>query len=209
MPAAIAGQDSTLPTGDARKSECFRVPALTCSPALSSPVHPDAVSRVPEGRAWVHEIKHRQAACLFTRNGFDWSHRYPVIVEAAGSLRVRSIAIDGEVVVCGNDGVSDFDRLHSQGWDSAVSVFLYAFDLLELDGEDMRQDMLEARKGRLEKVLGRAKAGIQFVEHTAELDDDHVRARLQARAPRHRVEAAEFPLPQRQIEVAAEICTGR
>ena len=141
-------------------------------------MHSDAVSPRPGGtglgaRNQVRRLPpDRQATrhpgALFTRNGFDWSHRFPVIVEAAGSLRVRSIAIDGEAVVCGNDGVSDFDRLHSQGWDSAV--FLYAFDLLELDGEDMRQDMLEARKGRLEKVLGRAQAGIQFVEHTTELD---------------------------------------
>jgi bifunctional non-homologous end joining protein LigD len=62
-------------------------------------------------------------------------HRFPAIIEAAGSLRVRSIALDGEAVVCGDDGVSDFDRLHSQGWD--CSVFLYAFDLVELDGEDL------------------------------------------------------------------------
>ena len=127
------------------------------------------------GRDWVHEIKHdgyrlmvrRQGARvrLFTRRGFDWSHRFPLIVEAAGALRVSSISIDGEAVVCGDDGVSDFDRLHSQGWDGAV--FLFAFDVLEIDGDDLRQEPLERRKARLEKVLARAGAGIQFNEHAA------------------------------------------
>ena len=125
------------------------------------------------GRDWVHEIKHdgyrlmvRRVGArvrLFTRRGFDWSHRFPLIVEAAGALRVSSISIDGEAVVCGDDGVSDFDRLHSQGWDGAV--FLFAFDVLEIDGDDLRQEPLERRKARLEKVLARAPAGIQFNEH--------------------------------------------
>jgi bifunctional non-homologous end joining protein LigD len=123
---------------------------------------------MPEGPHWVHEIKHdgyrllvrRRGARvrLFTRNGYDWSHRFPATIEAAGSLRVRSVAIDGEAVVCGDDGVSDFERLHSQGWDSAV--FLFAFDVLEIDGEDLRPEPLEARKARLEKLFCRAPSGI-------------------------------------------------
>ena len=64
-------------------------------------------------------------------------------------------------------GSSDFDRLHSQGWDSAV--FLFAFDVLEIDGDDLRQEPLERRKARLQKILAKASAGIQFNEH-AELD---------------------------------------
>ena len=121
----------------------------------------------------MHEIKHdgyrlmvrRQGARvrLFTRRGFDWLHRFPLIVEAACTLRVSSISIDGEAVVCGDDGISDFDRLHSQGWDAAV--FLFAFDVLEIDGDDLRQEPLERRKARLEKVLARAPGGIQFNEH--------------------------------------------
>ena len=60
---------------------------------------------------------HCDSCCPGLSNPGDWSHRFPLIVEAAGSLRVRSISIDGEAVVCGDDDVSDFDRLHSQGWD--------------------------------------------------------------------------------------------
>ncbi len=157
----------------------FRTPARSTLPlAFIPPCIPTWARHAPVGRDWVHEIKHdgyrlmvrRQGARvrLFTRRGFDWSHRFPLIVEAAGALRVSSISIDGEAVVCGDDGVSDFDRLHSQGWDGAV--FLYAFDVLEIDGDDLRQEPLERRKARLEKVLARAPAGIQFNEHAADLD---------------------------------------
>ena len=150
----------------------FRTPARRGLPlAFIPPCIPTWARHAPVGRDWVHEIKHdgyrlmvrRQGARvrLFTRRGFDWSHRFPLIVEAAGSLRVSSISIDGEAVVCGDDGISDFDRLHSQCWDAAV--FLFAFDVLEIDGDDLRQEPLERRKARLEKVLARAPAGIQLM----------------------------------------------
>jgi hypothetical protein len=73
---------------------------------------------------------------LYTRRGYNWADRYPRILEALCSLRVRSIVIDGEAVWCGKDGKSDFGKLHSGGHDA--SVLLYAFDLIELDGEDLR-----------------------------------------------------------------------
>ena len=101
---------------------------------------------------------------LYTRRGFNWADRYPRIVEALRSLPVRSIVIDGEAVVCGKDGKSDFDKLHSGTHDA--SVFLYGFDLIELDGEDLRPAPLEQRKGKLEKLLARSN-GIRFSEHLA------------------------------------------
>jgi len=74
--------------------------------------------------------------------------------------------IDGEAVWCGKDGKSDFDKLHSGGYDA--SVLLYAFDLIELDGEDLRPAALELRKSKLEKLLAR-NDGMRFSEH---LDGD-------------------------------------
>jgi bifunctional non-homologous end joining protein LigD len=103
---------------------------------------------------------------LYTRRGFNWADRYPRIVEALRSLRVRSIVIDGEAVICGTDGKSDFDRLHSGANDA--SVFLYAFDLIEPNGEDLRPAPLELRKSKLEKLLAHSD-GIRFSEH---LDGD-------------------------------------
>ena len=99
---------------------------------------------------------------LYTRRGYIWTDPYPRIVDALRSLRVGSIAIDGEAVVCGKDGKSDFDRLHSRAHDAGV--FLYGFDLIELDGEDLRPAPLEHRKAKLEKLLTRSD-GIRFSEH--------------------------------------------
>jgi bifunctional non-homologous end joining protein LigD len=72
---------------------------------------------------------------LFTRRGYDWSGRYPAIAVTATLLRARSFTIDGEAVVCGTD-VAIFDALHRRG--TVTEAMLYAFDLLELDGEDLR-----------------------------------------------------------------------
>jgi bifunctional non-homologous end joining protein LigD len=145
-------------------------------PGFIAPCLPTAAERCKSGPAWVHEIKHDgyrliarrtdDRVRLYTRRGFNWADRYPRIVEALRSLPVRSIVIDGEAVVCGKDGKSDFDKLHSGTHDA--SVFLYGFDLIELDGEDLRPAPLEQRKGKLEKLLAR-NDGMRFSEH---LDGD-------------------------------------
>jgi len=84
---------------------------------------------------------------LFNRRGFDWTHRFPLIVEALAALKATSVTIDGEAVWCEpKTGLSVFDKLHSQAHNA--HVFLYAFDLLELDGEDLRPMPLEVRKGK-------------------------------------------------------------
>jgi bifunctional non-homologous end joining protein LigD len=115
------------------------------------PCLPIASDKPPRGAGWVHEIKHdgyrllvrrdSDRVRLFTRRGYDWTKKYPWIVEAALKLKARSFLIDGEAVFCGPDGVSNFDRLHSQAFNSRV--FLYGFDLLQLDGEDWRDHPLE------------------------------------------------------------------
>ena len=69
---------------------------------------------------------------LFTRNGHDWTARYPRIAEAALRNRQSSFVIDGEAVLLGVDGISDFNGLHSRKHDDEVQ--LYAFDVLALDG---------------------------------------------------------------------------
>ena len=77
---------------------------------------------------------------LLTRRGYDWSDRYPLIIEAALRLRKQSFVIDGEAVVLGPDGISDFDGLHSGRCNDDVR--LYAFDLLSDEGVDMRDETL-------------------------------------------------------------------
>jgi bifunctional non-homologous end joining protein LigD len=69
---------------------------------------------------------------LLTRNGYDWIGRFPLIAAAAETLRARSFLIDGEAVACDGDGLPVFDRLRYRRHDGRV--FLFAFDLLELNG---------------------------------------------------------------------------
>ena len=129
-----------------------RTPTGFIGPCLPTPAE-----RPPSGPGWIHEIKHdgfrlmarRDAAGvrLLTRNGHDWADRYPLIAEAASALGVRSCLIDGEAVACDGDGMPVFDRLRYRRADK--TVFLYAFDLIELNGRDLRREPIEVRKRQL------------------------------------------------------------
>jgi bifunctional non-homologous end joining protein LigD len=89
------------------------------------PCIPTRAAKPPAGPDWVHEIKHDgyrlqvrregDVVRLFTRNGYDWSARYPAISVTATLLRAWSFTLDGEAVVCGSDGVAIFDALHRRG----------------------------------------------------------------------------------------------
>jgi ATP-dependent DNA ligase len=140
------------------------------------PCIPTVAAKPPVGHDWVHEIKHdgyrlivrRDGAgvCLFTRRGYDWADRYRAIAVAAAKLRAKSFTMDGEAVVVGADGVAVFEALHRRH--KASDAILYAFDLLELDGEDLRPLPLGARKAKLARLLARKPVGIVFNEHTDE-----------------------------------------
>jgi bifunctional non-homologous end joining protein LigD len=88
---------------------------------------------------------------LLTRRGNDWSDRFPLVVEAVNHLKVRSCLIDGEVVCCNERGLAVFHVLRRR--QNEASAFLYAFDLLELDGADMRREPIEVRKATLASIL--------------------------------------------------------
>src|SRR5215471_2141520 len=149
----------------------------TAPSGFIQPCLPSPADRPPSGPGWIHEVKHdgfrmmvrRDAAGvqLLTRNGLDWSARFPLIFEAAGALGVRSCLIDGEAVACDADGMPVFDRLRYRRQDAAV--FLFAFDLLELNGQDLRHEPIESRKRELGKLLRwSAQIGLQLNEHIAE-----------------------------------------
>jgi bifunctional non-homologous end joining protein LigD len=94
-------------------------------PGFVEPAFATSIAKAPVGDRWIHEIKFdgyrvqvhlaNTEVKVFTRNGHDWTERYPLIVEAALRNRVTSFVIDGEAVLLGVDGVSDFDGLHSVG----------------------------------------------------------------------------------------------
>jgi ATP-dependent DNA ligase len=128
------------------------------------PCRPSKAVRPPSGPLWIHEIKHdgfrlmvrREGSRVrcFTRGGHDWADRFPAIVEAASRLRTQSFLIDGEAVICGDDGLSDFNALRSRRRDR--EAVLFAFDLIEHEGDDLRELPLIDRKRRLAKLLGKA-----------------------------------------------------
>ena len=143
------------------------------------PCLPTRADKAPSSANWIHEIKHdgfrmmvrRDAAGvrLLTRNGIDWTTRFPLIAEAAAALRVKYFLIDGEAVCCDGEGMPVFDRLRYRRDDR--HVFLYAFDLLQLDSRDLRRQPIEDRKAELAKLLRHAKSGLQLNEHISEAGD--------------------------------------
>src|SRR5262245_52376261 len=102
---------------------------------------------------------------VFSRNGRDWTDRVPLIAEALAKLQVRSVTIDGEGVVCRPDGVTDFDRLRAAvGRLGSRDAFLYALDVLEIDGEDLRRYEWHVRRATLRSLIKRAGQGIRLSE---------------------------------------------
>ena len=140
------------------------------------PAQPVLASKPPSGADWVHEIKHDgyrmivhrdgQTVRLYSGNAYDWTERLAAIAATAGRIKATSFTIDGEAVVLGPDGLSRFDELSRR--DAARTAILYAFDLIELDGEDLRRRPFLNRKAALAQLLGGLKAGILLNEHIAE-----------------------------------------
>jgi bifunctional non-homologous end joining protein LigD len=153
-------------------------------PGFIEPCLPTNAHTVPTGQQWAYEIKHDgfrfichrdgERVRVFSRRGHDWTDRVPLIAEALAKLRVKSVTLDGEGVVCRTDGVSDFDRLRAAvGRMGSRDAFLYAFDLLEIDGEDLRSYEWNVRRATLRSLIKRAGPGIRLSEH---LDGDGVLA---------------------------------
>jgi bifunctional non-homologous end joining protein LigD len=138
-----------------------------------APCLPTKAHTLPSGGLWLHEIKHDgfriiarkdgERVRLYSRPGNDFTRRFPLIVETLARLRSRSCIIDGEAVACDDNGVASFDLVrHHRANDR---IFLYAFDLIELNGDDLRRDPLEVRKATLRSMLAKAGLGLRFNEH--------------------------------------------
>jgi bifunctional non-homologous end joining protein LigD len=144
-------------------------------PAFRPPQLATLVDHVPSGSGWLHEMKYDGYRCLiavgggraraYTRSGLDWSDKFAPVVEAARKLKVRSALIDGEAVVLDANGKSDFQALQASLKGGKANLVYFAFDLLELDGEDLTRDPLRARKQKLSKLLGKGKGTIRYSEH--------------------------------------------
>jgi ATP-dependent DNA ligase len=134
------------------------------------PCLPRPAKQPPSGPGWIHEIKHdgfrilarrdAKGVRLFTRNGYNFAPRFPRIAEAIESLSVQSCIIDGEAIVVDKNGLSVFDLIRYRQHDHAA--VLCAFDLIELDGADLRLFPIERRKGVLLELLRKTPDGIVF-----------------------------------------------
>ena len=143
---------------------------------IIEPCLPSPAKTPPSGAGWLHEIKHdgfrilaRRDATgvrLITRAGNDFTDRFPFIATALKSLPVRSCVIDGEAIVCNENGLAVFELIRGHG--SKASAVLCAFDLLELDGKDLRRQPIEIRKRLLAKLLKGSHLSITLNEHFEE-----------------------------------------
>jgi bifunctional non-homologous end joining protein LigD len=115
---------------------------------------------------------------LITRGGYNWTDRYPWIVEAALKNRQKRFVIDGEAVILGVDGISDFDALPSGRHNDEVQFC--AFDVLVEGGDDLRKLPLSMRKANFERLLARRPEGI-FIKpfERGEIGPDLFRAACQ------------------------------
>ena len=127
------------------------------------PMAPTLVDAAPDGDQWLHEIKYDGyrtqivirdgAAKAFTRNGHDWSDKYAPVVSASSRLNCRSTRLDGEMIVQDTEGRSDYRGLRRAIGTEPHRLVFYAFDLLEIDGTDMRPCPLSERRERLTALI--------------------------------------------------------
>ena len=96
----------------------------------------------------------RGTALAYTRNGHDWSERYRGIITAARKLPCRTAILDGEVIVQDARGISDFGALQAALRSEPASLIFYVFDVLHLDGKDLREIPLTERRVKLQRLLG-------------------------------------------------------
>jgi bifunctional non-homologous end joining protein LigD len=145
-------------------------------PDFVAPPLATLVKESPSGADWVHEIKHDgyRMVCrveegevrMFSRNGNEWTSKFPGIARALARLPVRSAWIDGEVVALQSNGVSSFQALQNAlSSPRAANLHFYAFDLSYLDGHDLRRAPLVERKRILERLLAGAPDPIRYSPH--------------------------------------------
>lgn len=169
----IAKKKAAVPKG-AKKGEL---------PDFVAPQLATLKAQAPTGNGWLHEIKfdgYRLQArrengkiTLKTRSGLDWTERFgKEVPEALAALSAEVLIIDGELVVEGAGGASDFSALQEDLSAGRSDRFVfYAFDILYLDGKDLRSAALVDRKAALEKLLSGAPPVLRYSEHFEEDGD--------------------------------------
>ncbi|MER8394934.1 DNA ligase [Mesorhizobium sp. M1340] len=138
------------------------------------PMEPKLVAKPPEGEHWIHEIKldgyHAQIVIhsaddirVFTKSGADWTSKFTGLVEAARELDVENAIFEGEAVVTNTAGLPDFDALQKAVHSDPYGMILGAFDIMHLDGHDLRDIGCKARREILYGII-KPNSRIQFSE---------------------------------------------
>ncbi len=145
------------------------------APGYITEIDPTEANSPPTGEGWVHEVKwdgFRAQAHLrngevttYSRSGLDWTDQFDPVSGAVAKLKAKSVVLDGEVVVVGPGGKPDFQALRRNLNKHSRDLQYYAFDLLELNGEDLRDRPLTERKAALAKLLAKAPDRLHYVEH--------------------------------------------
>lgn len=153
-----------------KKAEAIGVKAPL--PGFIEPALATSIGKVPSGDRWIHEIKFdgyrvqthlaNEAVQIFTRRGHDWTHRFKKVAHDAWHIKAASAVVDGEIVVPAADGTTDFSVLQNELKGRSTKIVLVAFDLLYLNGRDLRKLPLHQRKAELKKII--AGTDIQFSE---------------------------------------------
>ena len=141
-------------------------------PGFVEPALATSIDKVPKGERWIHEIKFdgyrvqlhliHEAVTIYTRRGNDWTKRFKKVADEAWHISAGSAIIEGEIVVPGADGTTDFSVLQNELKGKSTRIVMVAFDLLYLNGYDLRKLPLIERKTHLKKLV--AKTAIQFSE---------------------------------------------
>ncbi|TGU93175.1 ATP-dependent DNA ligase [Mesorhizobium sp. M00.F.Ca.ET.151.01.1.1] len=137
------------------------------------PMEPELVEQPPKGDEWGHEvkfdgyrtqvIKDADGIRFYTKNGFDWTTKYRPLADEAEGIEAESFIIEGEIIVTNEDGLSDFHALRSAITRRPQDLYLVAFDLLHLNGHDLRDMPLKDRREILQALVP-AGGRIQFSE---------------------------------------------
>jgi bifunctional non-homologous end joining protein LigD len=133
---------------------------------LHRPALGNSIAKAPSGDRWIHEVKFdgyrvqihiaNDGVKVFTRRGHDWANRFKKIAADAWHINAKSAIIDGEVIAPASDGVSDFSVLQNELRGKSDKLVLHAFDLLNLNGYDMRKAPLFERKAALQTLIARS-----------------------------------------------------
>ena len=136
---------------------------------------PTLVDDPPEGDDWIHEVKYdgyrtqivlrNGLAQAYTRNGHDWSTKYPTICAAAGWLKAKTAILDGEVIIMDDKSRSDFGALRRSMRTRESELVFVTFDLLHLNGKDMRPMGCVERRESLWNLVAPAEGVIQYSQH--------------------------------------------